>query len=71
MNLIETALADFRLENGIGEQLHGKWIEEDEPAFQIIRHQAELNTKEVLEWIGKVTTETTRGRIRICNPTIG
>ena len=64
--------ADFHLENGIGEALHGIWTEVDyEEVFQITRHPASWNTKEAQKWIDEMTKERDWPCIWIEWPTIG
>ena len=66
----EERVAEFHLENGIGEELHGEWNEYGK-IFQITRHQANRNTKKMWEWI-KAKTEGRKDRtIWIYNPTVG
>ena len=67
-------LAEFHLENGIGEQLDGKWIErksDNEGTFQITRHGADWSTEELQEWSKEVANEKRLCQIEFHLPTIG
>ena len=54
------SVAEFHLGNGIGEELHGKYIgrnpcNSEEGTFQITRHRANDNKEEMREWIKENT----------------
>ena len=81
----ERQTAEFHLANGIGEELHGKWVhccatttvigdihlDAVKEVFQITRHQANLNTEEVHKWIEEMTKARVSRHIWIDEPTIG
>ena len=70
----ENEPAEFHMENGIGEALHGEWIEDEEgkdEIFQITRQYADYNTEELRELIEGMTRGRRYPQIWIEEPTIG
>ena len=70
----ERQAVEFKLENAIGEELHGEWMEyeDDEVIFEITRHQANCNTDQEREWIEQMTEGSCYPSIWIDDePTIG
>ena len=70
----EREFAEFHLENGIGEQLDGKWTMHENvynQVFQITRHRADRSTLEIREWIMAMTKGREDRKIWILNPTVG
>ena len=73
----EGQAVEFHLSNGIGEVLHGKFIEiegedgEEDAIFQINRHCADHNTEKEQEWIKEMTKKRCHSQIWVDNLTIG
>ena len=70
----EREFAEFHLENGIGEQLDGKWTMHENvynQVFQITRHPTNCGTEGLQEWIKALTEEKRCNRINFYGTKIG